>query len=294
MISDRVCAIVVSFHPDEKVHENLALLRDQTDAVVVVDNGSSDAEVVSLRAAAQSLDLVLIENGANLGIATALNQGIRWAIGDSQASHFDWIILFDQDSRVTPGFVATLVAAFQSSPWGEKLGILVPIYTDNRFGVPIRSNKVRHGLEAAMTSGSLLRAETFTHCGFFIDALFIDGVDYEFSLRLRRRGYIIDECPNAVLLHSPGEPIRHKLLGFNYQTANYSPIRRYYQERNKVWIARRYFLRFPVFCAKLFFFSVKDFTKILIAEDNKPPKIRYFLRGLLDGLRERMGKLASH
>jgi hypothetical protein len=52
------------------------------------------------------------------------------------------------------------------------------------------------------------------------------------------------------------------------QTHNYSPVRRYYQERNKIWVTRRYWSKFPFFCAKLFFFSAKDYFKILFAEDN--------------------------
>jgi rhamnosyltransferase len=186
-----------------------------------------------------------------------------------------------------------MIATFEGSRWGADLGILVPRYTDIRHGTPLFSNRVKRGLEAAMTSGSLLRTETFTRCGLFIDELFIDGVDYEFSLRLRKLGCVIDECPDTVLLHSPGEPRHHKLFGFKYKTANYSPVRRYYQERNKVWIAKRYGLRFPVFCFKLFFFSTKDFVKILVAEEDKLVKVRYFLRGVLDGLRGRLGKLAG-
>ena len=144
-----------------------------------------------------------------------------------------------------------------------------------------------------MTSGSMLPVALFAELGMFIDELFIDGVDYEFSLRLRRAGYVIDECANAVLLHAPGEPRRRKLFGLlNYQTANYSPARHYYQQRNKVWIARRYFSAFPVFCLKLAKFSTKDFFKIIFGESDKLRKIRFFLRGVWHGLRGRLGRIA--
>jgi rhamnosyltransferase len=290
MDGEGACGIVVTYRPDSDVVTNLEWLRPQVQHLVVVDNGSTREELTPLRAASQSMNFELIENGENLGIATALNIGTRRAM----LLNAPYVFLFDQDSRVTDGFVATMMAAFEGSRWGVDLGILVPRYTDIRHGTPLFSNRVKRGLEAAMTSGSLLRTETFTRFGSFIDELFIDGVDYEFSLRLRKRGGVIDECADAVLLHSPGEPRHHKLFGiFRYKTANYSPARRYYQERNKVWITKRYGLRFPVFCFKLFFFSSKDFVKILVAEEDKFLKLRYFLRGLLDGIRGRLGKLAG-
>ncbi len=288
MTGSGVCAVVVTFHPDSRVPANLIAIAAQGVSVIVVDNGSVGDELAALQESCAGAGMTLVENGKNLGIATALNIGVRRAC--TLGAH--WVALFDQDSRVTENFFATLTAAFAASRWGGRLGILVPRYVDSRLGTPLPPNLVECGLEAAMTSGSLLRMSTFAELGFFVDELFIDGVDYEFSLRLRKAGYVIEECPEAVLLHSPGEPTRHTLLGIlRYQTANYSPARRYYQERNKIWIAKRYFTRFPVFCLKLFLFSSKDFVKILVAESNKRAKARFFLRGVLDGVRERMGRL---
>ncbi|WP_041597163.1 glycosyltransferase family 2 protein [Granulicella tundricola] len=281
------CAVVVTYHPDQQVIENLVSLRLQTLHLVVVDNGSTADGLEMLRVAAGRVGFELIENGDNLGIATALNVGVRRALEMGR----EWVLLFDQDSCVTEGFVETLVAGYENSRWGDRLGLLVPRYVDKRFGTALPPNYVKEGLEAAMTSGSLLRAETFLRHGFFVDELFIDGVDYEYSLRLRAAGMVIDECVEAVLLHSPGEPQFHKLLGvLRFQTANYSPIRQYYQERNKIWIAKRYLIRFPVFCLKLFKFGAKNFMKILVAEEGKAKKCRFFLAGVRDGLLERMGK----
>jgi rhamnosyltransferase len=134
--------------------------------------------------------------------------------------------------------------------------------------------------------------EVFETAGFFADELFIDGVDYEYSLRVRRLGFTIDECKTATLLHSPGTPTHHKgFQGKPFQAANYSPIRRYYQERNKIWVAKRYWREFPGFCAKQFLTSAKDFIKILLVEQDKLRKCRFFFWGIRDGLRNRTGKI---
>lgn len=280
-----VCAIVVTFHPDQDVIRNLTALSGEVLEILVVDNGSSAASLDLLRQARASLGFGLIENGENLGIATALNIGIRGTTSP-------WILLFDQDSRVTPGFAQDMLRCFQSSRWGDRLGLLVPRYEDQRSGTPIQPERLSTGsLAVAMTSGSLLRRETFDTYGLFADELFIDSVDHEYSLRLRAANLILGECAEAVLLHSPGTPTHYRWLGLGFQTDNYSPIRLYYQERNKLWLFRRYFLKFPRYCSRQLLVSVKSFVKILLLEQDKRRKFSFFLKGICAGLLGKTGRL---
>src|SRR5258708_4061614 len=74
-----LCAVVVTYFPDEKLLDRLQKIQQQVDRVVVVDNGSSGESAESLRTAEQKLHLEVIRNAENLGIATALNQGVRQA-----------------------------------------------------------------------------------------------------------------------------------------------------------------------------------------------------------------------
>ena len=290
MPGSSVAAVVVTFHPDAGVVENLAILRPNVEHVVVVDNGSDRAELQLIREASLRIGFQLIENGENLGIATALNLGIRCALG----LQVGWISLFDQDSRLTPGYIETMLRGFRQREAVGPVGLLVPVYNDLRTGFAIPADWLPDGsLEVTVTSGSLLRAETFMRCGLFVDELFIDGVDHEYSLRLRKAGFPLYECAEATLLHSPGTPAQHQLpAGKKFQTANYSPIRRYYQERNKIWLAKHYAFRFPRFCLRMFVVSLKDFTKICFVEpDDRLRKVKFFLRGTWDGIRGRYGKL---
>jgi rhamnosyltransferase len=288
MVTNSTCAVVITFHPDTDVLENLSKLRGQVQGLVVVDNGSPAAAISLLRIASSQLGFQLVENGENLGIATALNIGVHWA----ESHSYQWVIFFDQDSAVTDGFMDTMLHAFENSPRGDRLAILVPHYVDKRSGSDLPAISVRTGgLETAMTSGTLMRVSSFQQHGKFEEDLFIDAVDYEFSLRLRSNGYFIEECNQAVLLHAPGAPKVHKLWGmYLFQTANYSPVRRYYQERNKVWVARRYWRRFPFFCMKLFVFSLKDCAKGILAESRKWDKFYHASAGIADGFRGRMGR----
>jgi rhamnosyltransferase len=288
MSTNRICAVVVTFHPDEDVLENLYKLRDQVDGLVVVDNGSSPQSIALLRRASSEIQFELIENGENLGIATALNIGIRWV----ERNDYHWVILFDQDSAVTDGFIATMIHAYETHPQSDRLGILVPRYVDKRSGNRIPAPLTRKGeIEIATTSGSLMLVSSFLAHGLFVDDLFIDSVDYEYSLRLRSDGYLLEECQEAVLLHSPGTPKIHRFFGiYLFQTSNYSPIRRYYQERNKIWVARKYWRKCPDSCLKLFSFSLNALVKIILAENQKWDKCYSFSMGIVDGFRGRMGR----
>lgn len=288
-VSCNVFAVVVTYHPADDVLENLSTLRQQVAAIVVVDNGSAELERTLLRETCARLDATLIENDANLGISAALNQGIRLA----RERGCEWILLFDQDSRVTDGFLDAMLRFFASNPWGERLAIVNPRYVDLRFGTDLPQHRQINGkLEAATTSGSLSPMRIFNEVGLFAEELFIDGVDYEYSLRLREKGFVIASCPEAVLLHSPGEPTHHKFFRKKaFHASNYAPVRRYYQERNKIWNARRYGRRFPGFFVNQFTISLKDLVKIMLVEKNSWPKFRFFMRGIADGLRGRTGKL---
>jgi len=288
MVSNGVCAVIVTFHPDSDVLENLSKVRQQVQGLVVVDNGSPQGAIQWLRSASQQIGFELIENGENLGIGAALNTGVHWA----EASAFEWVILFDQDSAVTEGFMEAMLRAFENISKKDRLGILVPRYVDKRSGIPLPQDAAKSGgLETAMTSGSLMRVSLFREHGLFEEELFIDSVDSEYSLRLRYSGHRIEECDDAILLHSPGQPTVLRLWGVRlFQTSNYSPVRRYYQDRNRIWMTRKYWKKFPKFCLRLYRDSLKDHVKTLLGEDQKWNKSYCAGLGILDGLRGHMGK----
>ena len=287
--SNQVAAVVVTFHPEAEVLANLAEVRPQVQSLIVVDNGSTLAELELLRDSAQIMGFELIENGENLGVATALNVGVRRALELGA----EWILLFDQDSRVTPDFTATMLRGFAQDPDRDRIGILIPLYIDMRFGTAMDAIREPDGsIETAITSGSLVLARVFRELGLFVDGLFIDGVDHEFSLRLRAANLMLKECVDARLLHSPGTPRSHTFLRKKpFLSANYSPARRYYQERNKVWLIRRYWRTFPGFCQRQLSVSSKELAKIVLFEEDKIRKCRFFFRGIWHGLHGRLGRL---
>jgi rhamnosyltransferase len=284
-----ICAVVVTYHPDSGALANLVAVRPQVDQVLVVDNGSIEAELRPLREAVRALGGLLLENQDNLGIATALNRGVSAA---REAGHA-WVLLLDQDSAVTPGYIPAMRMAFDELNGDGRLAILVPRYVDRRSGQHLPAPANRQGtIEAATTSGSLQPVSLFDEAGYFAEDLFIDGVDYEYSLRVRALGFRIGETASATLLHSPGTPTFHRIPFTNrrVQAANYSPVRRFYQERNKILVTRRHGRRFLPFLLGQFAISAKDLVKIVLWEPQKGAKLAAFVRGWAAGLAGRSGR----
>jgi rhamnosyltransferase len=120
--NERTSAIVVTFHPRTEYLENLAKIRDQVDLLIVVDNGSNENELAQIRFASREPGFKLIANGDNLGIAAALNLGVR----EAQKEGCRWVALFDQDSVVTEGFIATMIADFRTYSQQRKIMQIIP------------------------------------------------------------------------------------------------------------------------------------------------------------------------
>jgi rhamnosyltransferase len=290
MVRNSVCAVIVTFRPQAEVLENLAELRSQVEAMVVVDNGSTEDRLSPLREASRTLDFILIENGSNLGLPAALNIGMA----NAERAGFHWLCLFDQDSRITEGFIPALLSTYMDHPAPEKVGIVAPRYVDAKTRRPVsrRTRYLQDGsLDAVMTSGSLLPCTVFRQCGGFEEALTIDMLDQEYSLRLRSHGLMLIESGVAVLLHAPGFPKTYHLGGIRlFRALNHSPAREYYRVRNRVWIARRYGEQFPGLRLRSLVWQIRESLIILLSEKARGRKLWLTARGIRDGLLGHMGK----
>ena len=286
-----VFAVIVTFRPRPRDLKNFAAIRPQIQELVVVDNGSPEEIVQNLRSLSHEVPFKLIENSANLGIAAALNAGIRW----SESHGAQWIALFDQDSTVTDGFIPQMLADFEEQAQKRDILLLVPRYRDPETGVErITPMHEDGGPFVTITSGSLLPARAFQECGYFREELFIYTVDDEFSLRLRSNGFSIGLSKTAVLLHASGTPTPFKLLNkIRFTTTNYRPSARYYVSRNRVWMIRHYGSKYPRWVRGALRSSVIDVLKIIIAEKSRWPKLKMILCGCRDGILYRMGKTVN-
>ncbi|MBV8741049.1 MAG: glycosyltransferase family 2 protein, partial [Sinobacteraceae bacterium] len=242
-----ICAVVVTYHPLARYADNILALAQQVGKVLVVDNGSDEDSLAAIRHALARIDGVLMSMGGNVGIGAALNAGLRFA----QQQGFAWLATFDQDSRVTEGMIATMLSTLDEYAYRERVAIVTPRHLEQGLRKIIQdraSAGAGHGwrlLITTLTSGNLVRIQPALAAGGFDEGLFIDYVDHEFCLRLRRSGQQVLEASNATLLHSLGRMQWRKILGLRIAVVNQPSTRRYYISRNRVIVWRNYWRSVP-------------------------------------------------
>ncbi len=287
MTAQSACAVIVTYHPSAKMLQNVLNVLAQVQGLVVVDNGSNADELDPLRTASQTVGFKLIENGENLGIAEALNQGVGWA----KSQGYPWVILVDQDSRITDGFVRQMFAAWESHHDRDRVGSIHPRYADPETHFEAAVPRAGDGSPVLpMTSGALMPAWIFDRIGWFASEYFIDLVDWEYCFRIRAAGFLIADAKQAVLLHTPGNPAGTTFLGRSLHSSHHSAIRRYYISRNCIAFYRKYFFSFPGWILNSIYRQLYEMIVCFITEEDRARKFRNFLLGTWDGLAGRMGK----
>jgi rhamnosyltransferase len=286
-----VCGIVITYHPGAAFPARLRSVLSQLDTLVIVDNGSADADVRLLHDAAAQSGINLILNLENLGIARALNIGIERAA----ALGYRWVLLLDQDSQVHEDLLATLLAVHEAFSDKQRLAVIGSGYRDLRRELADpRSGSTTDTLwdevESVITSGSLLSLAAYSAIGPFREEFFIDHVDLEFCFRARARGYRIVNSRRLLMSHTAGAPTRHKWLWMTKMTTNHSADRCYYLARNDTVMLREYGnYKWGLWSIKSFFRRFRTVKRIVLYEDSKGSKILAVVHGWWDGVHGTMG-----
>lgn len=286
-----VGAVIVSYNGGAILGEVVDRLVDQVGRVFIVDNASEE-DTRGLLRSLRDRDperLVLIENPENRGLAAGLNQGLRAC----EEGGFTFVLTMDQDSRVAPGMVRGLVAAYTSNE-GSPIGLLSPntsVVVDGHreHGATADPSQQVREIGLAWTGGSLVPCAVYREVGPFREDYFIDYVDYELCHRIRKAGYRLVHVPWARMLQRRGNMEEVRWMGRHVCFFdNYSPIRHYYITRNGIILSRELgSLQHLIGHFKL----VSNFAaKVVLFEDRKLSKLGMMLQGLRDGLMGRTGR----
>jgi rhamnosyltransferase len=289
---ETTCAIYITYHPDAQFPQRVARVAPQVAHVIIVDNHSNGQAVGMLRALCQAIDSELIENQDNLGMATALNQGVRRAIEQGYA----WALTLDQDSWPEEHLVQALSEIYLSHPERKLLKMIGSNYVKPITG---RSALLSYGaiashveVEVVITSCSLMSLKDFEEIGPFRDDFFIDQVDAEYCLRLRSRGYTVVMSSVPLMVHPIGSETMHKLL-YPRICSNHSPLRRYYITRNRLVLYRKYIFQEPQWVLKSLNAALREVIFIILFEKDKTQKLKSIFMGIYHALSGRMGKLQT-
>jgi rhamnosyltransferase len=257
-----VAAIIVTYFPQASLLSRvLAGISTQVDRIYVIDNTPSSSvpkeSLIWLNQTWLETFGCAIEYhalGENLGIASAQNIGIRYAL----ASSYQELIFFDQDSYPPNNLVSTLlstrselekksirVGAIGPRIMDTKSNLFIPIVQASFFWVGRASNSSQNSepirAEYIISSGSLISSSALQYVGYMLEPLFIDWVDVEWGLRAQAHGLVNYVMPTVVMEHSIGDD--HTQIGSKV-IYSHSDLRNFYSVRNAAYLALYGHLKF--------------------------------------------------
>lgn len=283
-----IAGVVILYNPEENVVENIRSYIGQVDRLFVIDNSDQPSSPISEEDNDVWQAAEYINNGANFGVATALNRAAVLAV----ARGYRYLLTMDQDSVASPDMVHRF-RMYLHDHAEDPIGILSPCHIYKNFDAPVDSANSKT-VFTTITSGSLLSLTAYARIGPFLDDLFIDYVDFEFCLRLHIHGFQIVQVAHTYLEHVLGDPVRRRILFRSVVITNHPPIRVYYKFRNRLYVARRYFCRFPLWSTATALSVITEGMKIVCLERDRKEKVLMTLRGIRDCVIGRIGRYGVH
>ena len=189
--------------------------------IIVIDNGSSDDSINVIKSS--SLEITLIQNTKNKGVAFARNQGIRISKGE-------YLIILDIDTILNSGSISVLIYFMEMN---HEIGLCAPqlvsekgeIHESGRKFPTLYSklcrrinlkfaekysnqnfyhlNKVNTHIEIDYAVGAcqVIRKTTINKIGLLDENIFYGAEDIDFCLRLWFNGWKIIYYPYVNILH---------------------------------------------------------------------------------------------
>ena len=222
---------------------SLARLDYLAHEVVVVDNGSTDDSVATVRATYPRV--TLIETGENLGYVGGNNVGLEYA----RAMEADYALLLNNDTEVAPDFLRLLVEAAEADP---AIGIVGPtIYYFDRPNVvwsaggdiDWRRGRTRmiglDEVDQGQFGHAVCPVDFVTGCALLIKMAVVEQVgmldprffayyeEAEWCVRASQAGFKILHVPRAKIWHKISPDAREA-----------SPQVHYYMTRNRLLLLK--------------------------------------------------------
>jgi len=312
----KIASVIVTYNNGDNIEKLLDSLFTQSkpiEEIIVVDNASSDGTLQMVKE--RFPQVTLLANASNTGVGGGYAQGMEYAYQKG----YEWIWLLDGDSLPQTSALEELAKAFTGlRPVHPEIGILasspvIPLtgirwdgflWKDRfkRFLKEIPYSNKPSSVDSVISSGSLVNRAVIETAGLPRADFFMDFVDHEYNLRVRRRGYEIIYVPNSVIYHDIGTSpptlsrigrVVARFIKNRDPGAIHSPWRYYYMMRNELYTFWHEFRNYKA----LFYFMLLVIARIaqmyLYNDEDKIQKIKYILLGIRDGFKGKLGKTIS-
>jgi rhamnosyltransferase len=301
----KVAAYITCYQDLESIIKCIEAIKSQSvevERIFIIDNSKSPLSFDS------NDDKLFVSNYPdNIGISGGFSKALEWAIDKK----YDFLWLFDQDSIPEQNCLKILLKMYYKlNKIGDyEIGIVAPVANDIRTGNIIEGaffskdhfKGVKHNnrvdyyeCDSPITSGSLISLSSARKIPNTWLNLFIDGIDWDYGLQLKKKGYHNLIITNAFMDHNFGSPIKVKFMNRHRYLQQYSALRHYYISRNHTYLETRssqgYYL-YTSFIRRIKYLLSSIFWIGLYDGQNKCLKSWACLLGTYHGLIGKLGKL---
>lgn len=298
-MNDRTAAVVVTFNRSALLQRCLAALVSQTrrpDLVLIVDNASSDTTLRDLGESGwlDRPDVALLALPTNTGGAGGFAAGMAHAA----SLGFDWIWLMDDDAEPHDDALAGLWSA--GLQHGDLYGSVA--VSGARLSWPMTPTKAGSGKRLYRTAElpSIVDVQFIPFLGLLVSrtviekigtpdaSFFIAADDVDYCLRARASGARILLVGGSRIEHPASEYYSLRLPWGRFFALRLAPWKRYYDVRNRLFVARRHY------GWRLYWQTVPgSFLRLLamlLHERQRIAQLHAFAAGMIDGLLGRGGR----
>lgn len=267
-----ILGVIITYNPElKRLQNNINSIVEQVNNILIIDNNSSNIKEIENKFINKKIKI--LKNKENIGIASALNKGLNYA----QKNKYNYILTLDQDSISTNNMVKELRNGFRKE---KNIGIVSPSVFDLNVK-KYMTKKIEHRYEEvewSITSGGLCKVKSLLKVNGFDEILFIDCVDLDICLKLKKIGEKIVLSKFATLEHEVGKMKIKKFCGIKFNVTNHSSFRVYYIFRNNLYINHCYKNNGLKGKLKL----IKKFWGIMFYEKDKYEKIKSIKNAIFD------------
>ena len=275
--------MITLYFPPDSYLKNIETYINYIEKLYVVDNTPSHNIRLHLELKAKFPNVEILSYGKNIGIASALNLGIK----EGLKKRYLWLLTMDQDSffenEEAERYFSSLTALDT-----KNVAILSPLHQKPliNYGTCEYEKKVQ-----VMTSGNLLNLPLTKVIELFNESLFIDSVDHDYCLRANLLGKDVLQATNCYIRHEVGNSQTGSLLfGFRKRTFQiHSPKRMYFIVRNGLYLRKKYNKDFPEFIKNYHKVINNKISKTLRYGNNKSEYLKYIIQAYSDFYNNKYG-----
>ena len=275
-----IVGLIAMYMPKPNEIGNISKYIEELDYCYLLDDSAQDnSSVVQTLLEEHPGKVEYYMNPYNMGLVGSVNNGFRMAIEKGA----DWVLVMNPDGTFQNNAIS-IFKKYISQNNTDDVGIICPVFNIDRR--PKEAGIGTREVKYPDMTGCLYNTKILSQIGFYDEKTYFYGLDLEYCLRVKKNGYRIIECSEAVLNHKPAETYAVTLFGKTlFKCGKDNPQRYYYQFRSGYYVYKKYH---SFYC---FAFHIYKWLKVVLFFDNKKEYFKMINLGIQDAKRGFFGNI---